>query len=120
MRNSERGVTLIGWLVLLAPLAIVIYSAIRLTPIYMNYLSVSRVLEQLKSETPAGSPVNPQAVKISLEKRLDIEGITVPTFKDIEIKRDGDNWVAIADYEEVAPLFFNVSLLVQFHKQASL
>ena len=49
---------------------------------------------------------------MSLEKRFDIESIEFPTVKDIDIHRDGEHWVAIADYEDVAPLFGNISLLV--------
>ena len=54
---------------------------------------------------------------MSLEKHFDIESIDDPTTKDIDIHREGEHWVAIADYEDVAPLFGNVSLLVQFHKE---
>jgi hypothetical protein len=120
MRESQRGVTFIGWVFLLVPLAIVGYALIRITPVYLTYMSVSKIMDQLTKDTPAGSQFSAAELRVSIDKRLDIEGINSPTSKDIDIHRDGDHWVAIADYEEVAPLFGNVSLLAQFHKQVTL
>jgi hypothetical protein len=120
MRNSQRGVTFIGWVFLLVPLAIVGYALIRVTPVYLTYMSVAKIMDQLSKEAPEGTQVNPAVLRVSLDKRFDIEGINSPTSKDIDIRRDGDHWIAIADYEEVAPLFANVSMLLQFHKQVTL
>jgi hypothetical protein len=117
MRHSQRGITFVGWLVLLVPIAIVVYAGIRLAPMYLNYMRVSKALSQAVGEAKGGDTTNAQSLRVSLEKRFDIEGIEHPTTKDIDIHRDGDHWVAIADYEDLAPLFGNVSLLVQFHKQ---
>jgi hypothetical protein len=118
MRKTQRGVTLLGWIFLLVPLAIMVYAAIRLTPIYLNYMAVSKVMDQVAKESDGGQ--NAALVRVAIEKHLDIEGINVPTAKDIKIQREGEDWVAIADYEELAPLAGNVSLLVQFHKQVKL
>jgi len=119
MRKSQRGVTFIGWVFLLAPLAIVLYAAIRMTPVYLTYMSVSKIMEKVAKETE-GAQINPAAIRVSLDKSFEIESINSPTSMDIDIRREGDHWVAIADYEEVAPLFGNVSLLTQFHKQVTL
>jgi hypothetical protein len=120
MRKSQRGVTFIGWLVLLAPLAVLVYVGIRLTPIYLNYFHVVRSLEQLAEETDVSSQITPASVRLSLEKRFDVEYVDRPSPKDIDVHRDGDHWVVIAEYEDLAPLFGNVSILVQFSKQVEL
>ena len=54
MRREQRGVTTIGWLVLLMPFAVVIYAGIRLAPIYLNYMNVARTLTQVSSEYQSG------------------------------------------------------------------
>jgi hypothetical protein len=116
MRHSQRGVTFIGWVVLLVPVAIVVYAGIRLAPVYLNYMRVSKALTQIASEARGGDTTNATLLRNALEKHFDIESITHPDTKEIDIHRENEHWVAIADYEEVAPLFSNVSLLVQFHK----
>jgi hypothetical protein len=120
MRHSQRGVTFIGWLFLLVPVAIVLYAAIRLTPMYLNFLNVSKALSLVASEAKSGSASSPQLLRVSLEKNFDVQGIEHPATKDIDIHREGDHFVAIADYEDLAPMFANVSLLVQFHKQVEM
>ncbi len=116
MRHSQRGITFIGWLFLLVPIAIVFYAGIRLSPVYLNYMRVAKALSQTVSEAK-GESVNATTLRQALAKHFDIEGIEHPTTKDIDIHRESEHWVAIADYEEVAPMFGNISLLVQFHKQ---
>jgi hypothetical protein len=120
MRHSQRGITFIGWLVLLVPVAIVGYAGIRLTPIYLNYMRVAKSLSQVASETKGGDTASVQAMRVSLEKHFDIEGITHPTVQDVDIHRANDHWVAIIDYEDLAPVFGNISLLVQFHKEVEI
>ena len=117
MRHSQRGVTFIGWLVLLTPVAIVVYAGIRLAPIYLNYMRVAKSLSDVAQEAKGGSSSSVQTLRISLEKRFDIETIERPSARDIDIHREGDHWAVITDYEDVAPMFGNVSLLVQFHKE---
>lgn len=120
MRKSQRGVTFLGWLILLLPVAVLVYVGIRLTPVYANYLAVARSLEQVGNEFAGEEQLNPGAVRSSLEKRFDVDSINHPTVKEIDVHRSDEGWVVIADYEEVAPLFGNVSLLIQFHKQVLL
>jgi hypothetical protein len=114
MKRTQRGVTLIGWIVLLIPVAIVVYSGIRLTPIYLNYTKVARSLSQLEQESSGND--TQAVVRYALEKRLDIEQVEFPDYKDFVIRRDGRAWVIEIDYEDGAPLISNVSLTAKFHK----
>ena len=120
MRKSQRGVTVIGWMVLLIPVGIVGYAGIRLAPIYMNYFRVVKVLEQTASESKGEGTLNPVDIRNSIERRFNVEYVDTPDAKEIDIHRDGDHWVAIAKYEEVAPLFGDISLLLQFDKLVEL
>jgi hypothetical protein len=120
MRSSQRGVTFIGWLFLLIPVALLVYVGIRLTPLYLNYVRVARSLQQTAQQFQDGGAITPQSVRNTLDKRFDIESIEYPTAKDIDIHREGEGWVMIADYTGEAPLFANISLVVDFHKEVEL
>jgi hypothetical protein len=114
MRRTQRGITFIGWLFLLTPMAIVGYAALRLVPIYLNYTKVARSLEQTGQEARAEDGA--QSIRFALEKRLDIESVTFPESKDFEIRRDGPAWVLGIEYEDGAPLISNVRVTVNFKK----
>jgi hypothetical protein len=119
MRKSQRGITVLGWLLLLIPVAIIVYAGIRVVPYYVNYFRVVKALEQTAAEAK-GEQVNPAEVHASLERRFNVEYVDTPDAKDIDVHREGEHWVAIAKYEEVAPLFGNLSLLMEFNKQVEL
>ena len=114
--GRQGGVTFIGWIFLLAPLAIVIYAAIRVWPLYYNYMKVARTLEQVASEFKDGESANPQALRNSIDKHFDIDMVENPTAKDIKITREGRTWILEAEYDAQAPLLANVSLTLSFDK----
>jgi len=115
MRHRERGVTFLGWIFLLAPLALVLYAGIRLTPIYLQYMKVARTLEQVASETK-GEPTDPRVLRIAIEKRFDIEDVSIITKNDVQITKEGNGYTVEANYVDVAPFIANVSLQVEFDK----
>lgn len=118
MRSRQAGITFIGWVVLLVPVAIVGYAAIRLTPVYLNAMKVAKALKQTASENKGDSVLNPAAVRSSIEKRFDIEGVEYPKVSDVAVTRAGDTWALSVDYEDAVPLFAGISLLVHFEKSA--
>ena len=121
MRKSQRGVTFIGWVVLLIPIAIVGYAGLRLASPFINYYRVVQALNQVATEAKtAGNAIDPQTIRSALSRHFDVSYVDHPTEKDIDIHREGEHWVAVADYEDIAPLFANIQFLVQFHKQVEL
>lgn len=119
MRRRQSGITFIGWVILLVPLAIVAFAAIRVTPAFLNYTRVARAIEQTAKENQGSQSVSREALKVALEKRFDIDYVENPKIQDIAITKTGDGWVIEADYEEVVPLVANASLLLVFNKSAT-
>lgn len=118
MLARQRGVTAIGWLVLLIPFAIVIYAGIRLTPVYLNYMKVSRTLNALADEYRAGG-ATPAGIRDSISKHFMIDEVDYPTIKDISISRAGTGWQVEAAYYDQAPLFEHITLQVAFDKSVT-
>jgi len=116
MRNRQRGVTFIGWLLLLTPTAIVIYAGIRVTPIYLNYMKVAKALNQVATDYKTGG-ATAQAIKINLDRHFEIDMINHPDWQDIKLKHEDGGWTVEAAYEEDAPLFQNMSLHFVFDKK---
>ena len=115
MRTRQTGVTFIGWLFLLTPLAIVVYAGIRLTPLYLNYMKVAKAMDQVGGELKA-SGVNPQSIRNTIDRHFEIDMVDYPTIKDMKITKDGAAWVVESRYDDDAPLFGNISLHVTFDK----
>jgi len=116
MHSKQRGVTVIGWLFLLVPIAIVGYACIRLAPVYLNYMKVVRSMDQLSSELHSDDTSNVTMIRTALEKHLDIQSVDHPSAKEFDIRRDGATWIVQMTYDDVAPLFSNISMVVSFDK----
>ena len=114
MRQQQRGATLIGMIVIIAILGFGLYAAIRLTPMYIEYMAVARALEQTAKEHDATTTVG--ELRKSLDRRWAIEDIKSIDFKEIEIKRAGGGYAMRAWYRAEAPFVANVSLVVDFDK----
>ncbi|HXY95721.1 MAG TPA: DUF4845 domain-containing protein [Steroidobacteraceae bacterium] len=114
MRFRQRGVTLIGWIVLLTPLAIVGYAGVRLMPVYLNYMKVVRALNLVASDASGNN--DPRAIRSTIDKHFEIDMVDYPTSKDIKVTRNGGGWDVEAAYDDEAPLFANISLHVVFDK----
>jgi hypothetical protein len=112
--RKQRGVTMIGWIFLLAPVAVVLYAGIRVAPEYLNYYKVITALKETASQFKGEEAINPTTVRGGIDKRFDTGYIDDPKAKDIAITRDESGWVMVADYEKVVPLFGNLHLLMVF------
>ena len=114
MRNRQTGITLIGWIVLLAPLAIVIYAGIRLAPVYLNYMKVAKAMDTTAKELKADATAS--SIRVTLDRHFEIDMVEYPQVKDMKLTRDSGAWVLECAYDDEAPLFANVSLHVTFDK----
>jgi hypothetical protein len=114
MRSRQRGATFLGMAVIIAILGFALYAAIRLTPLYLEYMAVARALEQTAKEESGAT--SPQTLRNALDRRWTIETIDSIQPKDIEIKKAGSGFTMRAWYRAEAPFISNVSLVADFDK----
>jgi hypothetical protein len=114
LMRKQRGVTMIGWIFLLTPVAIVLYAAIRVTPEYLNYYKVVTALKETATQLKSDETLSPQTISNSLGKRFDTGYIDKPDYTEILVRKGEAGWEMEADYETVVPLFGNLNLLLVF------
>lgn len=115
MFARQRGATFIGMLIIGAILGAGLYMAIRLVPVYFEYMEVVRAMEQTAKEH-SGNPTNPQALRNSLDRRWTVEDIKSISPKEMEIKRAGAGYTMRASYRAEVPFVANISLAAAFDK----
>jgi hypothetical protein len=112
--RKQRGVTMIGWIFLLVPVAIVLYAGIRIAPEYLNYYKVVQALKETASQLKNDEALSQSSIRSSIERRFDTGYVDEPKVKDIEIAKGETGWTMTADYEKTVPLFGNLYLLMNF------
>ena len=114
--SREKGMTTLGFLILIAFLGLFAFAAIRLTPVYLNYMKVVGVVEGVLEEFDGQNPTR-AAIRTSINRRFDVESISVIVSRDVKINSESGGFVVQAQYEHTTPYFANIFLTVRFDKQ---
>lgn len=115
MKQRQRGMTFLGIMTILAILGFAIYGAIRVVPVYLEYMEVARAMEQVREEHSA-IETSAQMIRNSLERRWDVEDIKGLSWKDVSIKKTSDGFEVRSAYSVEQPFISNLYLLVKFDK----
>jgi hypothetical protein len=115
MRRKQQGMTLIGMVIVAMIAGIFVLAAIRLVPVYLEYMKIDSSLDAMKRDLD-GSNAGPGQIRTSLERRFDIEGVRNLKSKDIVVERTANGYRVQADYEGRTPFIANVYFLVDFDK----
>ena len=115
--RKQRGVTMIGWIFLLTPLAVVLYACIRVGPEYLNYYKVLTALKETATKLKSDETLSPATIRTSIERRFDTGYIDYPTATDIGIAKEDAGWTMNADYEKTVPMFGNLYITLVFNKK---
>ncbi len=119
MQHRQRGMTMLGIIVVIVVVGAWVYAGIRLTPKYLEYMRVASTLEKVRDEYDSNPGSTEFMLRKAIERHFDIEMVEVITANDIEIKKDGGEFTMRAAYEDTVPLAGNVSFLVQFDKSVT-
>ncbi len=114
--KRQRGMTFLGLLILVAFVGTFVFAGIKLVPGYMEYMAVAKALESLKTEGGG----TPQSFRVALEKRFDIEDVKSLNSRDVEITREGSDWVVHANYQYTTDFIANVGFVVNFDKTVTI
>jgi hypothetical protein len=112
--RRQRGVTMIGWIFLLIPMAIVVYAGIRVGPEYYEYYKLLSAMKSTANDLKAEEGLTQQSIRRSLQRRFDTQYIDDIKATEIGVTRTDAVWAMSAQYEQVIPLFGNLNLLLQF------
>lgn len=116
MQHRQRGMTMLGIILIIAVVGAWLYAGIRLTPKYLEYMRVASTLEKVGDEFSSNPGTTEFMLRKAVERHFDIDMVEVITSNDIEIDKDGSIFTMRAAYEDTVPLAGNVSFLIEFDK----
>ena len=118
MRSRQQGITLIGFLIVLAVGGFFAYLAMRLVPVYSEYYSVVTALKGLQQE-PGMANQSPEEIREALFKRFDIGYVESVKREHVKISKDRGVVVQVT-YEVRRPLMYNIDFVASFDKSVDL
>ena len=115
--QQQRGMTTLGFLILAAFISLFAFAAIRLTPVYLNYLKVVGVVDGVLEEFDGQNPSR-ASIQRSISRRFSVESVSEITARDIKVSQESRGFLVDATYDHTAPFIGNVSFTVHFSKSA--
>lgn len=120
--QKQRGMTLIGWVIVLALIGFFATIAIRLVPMYQEYYGVLQIMNDMKIELKNNKLTKNEAQTL-LMRRFNIGYIESVKKENIEISRGKNtSYVTkiVIDYEVRKPFMAHIDLIGHFHKEVDI
>jgi Tfp pilus assembly major pilin PilA len=117
----SRGITLIGFLILLCVAGFFAYVVMKLVPVYVEYFGVVKAMEQVKNE-PGAAQRSLDEIRRDLNVKFDLQYVDekdVPP-QAIQLKREATGPTLRIAYEKRVPFMYNIDLVASFDKSVNL
>lgn len=119
MKQAQRGMTLIGFIIVLGVVGLFAYMGMKLIPMYSEYYGVKQALQGLAAE-PGISTREPAKIKDLFFRRLYISYADNIKPEHVKIVRKDAGYVMTVDYEVRKPLIANLDVVGRFHADKEL
>jgi hypothetical protein len=115
--RQQRGMSMLAGMAIAAMCAVLIITALKLFPVYMEYYNILGIIEQVKQDpTLKGAPK--EKILTGISKRLNMSDVRSMTSENYRVtKIQGRNAYTIELYYQVRkPLFGNLSIVAEFER----
>lgn len=119
-RRRQAGITAIGFLVLACVFGLVGLAGIKIVPLYLQKMRLSTVLQDMQQAFASGGQTQtPQGIRIELDKRFSIEGISIPR-ESVKITQVRDGYQVRIEQEVRTPFVADLWFLIVFDEQVEI
>ncbi len=115
-RRYQKGMTAIGWLLVLGLIAFFTLITLRLVPLYLEYIKVESVLESLEAEPGITNSSRSEIVGL-ISRRFDVNDVRNVDPKLVKVSKDKGVLSVSIHYERREHLLANVDVVATFDKK---
>ncbi|WP_313918529.1 DUF4845 domain-containing protein [Tahibacter sp.] len=121
MKQSQRGITFVGFIFVMCIVGFFAYAAMKLVPVYSEYMGVVKSMNQLQTEPGIGSK-DISEIRQMLNVKFDIQYVddSVIPPQNIQLKKQSGAASLRIFYDKRIDFIYNVDLLVSFDKTVNL
>jgi hypothetical protein len=113
MKAKQAGLGMISTALILGTVIIFAIVGVKLIPIYVDYWTVTRILDNIATEDRDSEPIL-AGVSRDISRRFLTNRVEAISLRDIKISSDEEGVVIDARYEKRTSLIFNVDAVVRF------
>ena len=113
MKRTQSGMTLIGFVIVLAVVGLFAYIGMKLVPMYSEFYAVKQALKGLSAE-PGIANQDPAKIQDLFFRRLYISYAEDVKPEHVKITRGTNGWVMAVNYEVRKPVIANLDVIGKF------
>ena len=113
MKRTQSGMTLIGFVIVLAVVGLFAYIGMKLVPMYSEFYAVKQALKGLSAE-PGIANQDPAKIEDLFFRRLYISYAEDVKPEHVKITRGESGWVMAVNYEVRKPVIANLDVIGKF------
>ena len=114
MKRTQRGVTLIGFVIMLAVVGFFIYCGMKVVPMYTEFFAVKKALKATADDA-SGGPVEANLLRSDFMKRISVDYADNIKPQHFSVQPGSGGPTLKVDYEVRTPLVANFDIVGNFH-----
>lgn len=118
MPAKQHGLSFSGFIAGVFVLVLASIFGLKLIPAYMQDAKIRNLFVVIAND-PDMQKATPRDIRLSFDKRADVDDIRAIKAEDIQIDKDGERLVLSASYPVLIPLAGNVSLYLEFNPSSA-
>ena len=119
MKRTQKGMTLIGFVIVLAVVGVFVYMGMKVIPMYSEYYAVKQAMNGLADEPGVGSMEAPK-IRDLFFRRLYVSYAENVKEENVKLTRKEAGWLMVVDYKVQRPLIANLDVVGNFHNEKEL
>lgn len=119
MKRTQRGMTLIGFVITLAVVGVFVYMGMKTIPMYSEFYAVKQALNGLATE-PGVTDKDPAKIKDLFFRRLYISYADNVKAENVKVVRKDAGYLMTVEYEVRKPLIANLDVVGKFKAEKEL
>lgn len=116
LKRPQQGISITTWIFLIAITLFFVLLGVRMVPSYLEFHSMSKILESIKEE-PKYRQAPPKELRKVFNRLININSIYDFDPKSLKIDRSKGKTSMVLNYEIRKPVAGNVEVLMTFHKE---
>ncbi len=113
--GQQRGMSLIGMLLLMIVIAFAALIAMKVVPMYIQYYSIKSTVESIRKE-PQLAQMSAQDIHNAIQKRFDIGYVDNISARDLKIRNERNGRVLDLVYEDERELFYKMFVVLKVNE----
>lgn len=117
--NRQRGMTVIGMLLLIIVIAFIALIGMKVVPMYIQYYSIKSTVESIRKE-PQLAQMSAQDIHNGIQKRFDIGYVENVKASDLKVRNERGGRVIDLVYQDERELFYKLFVVLKVNESIPL